>query len=173
MTETEYHIKPVNKNGVSANYCNEKYGPHERNTFDLWLAKSELPTPLVVYIHGGGFIGGDKSKYYDSADLVRFLDSGVSVAIINYRFMNQPPYGILASMNDAKYFVQYIRYYSEKYNIDKRRIACSGGSAGAGITLWLAFSNDMADQDNSDPILRESSTLTAAGAFAAQCTYAI
>jgi carboxylesterase type B len=50
--------------------------------------------PLVIYIHGGGFIKGDKSKYYSSEDLVRFLDAGVSVATINYRFMTDAPYGI-------------------------------------------------------------------------------
>src|ERR1043165_9459952 len=37
------------------------YGPHERNVLDFWKAPSEQPTPLVVYIHGGGFVAGDKS----------------------------------------------------------------------------------------------------------------
>ena len=37
---------------------NVSYGPHERNVLDLWKAKSDAPTPLVVYIHGGGFRGG-------------------------------------------------------------------------------------------------------------------
>ena len=37
-----------------------KYGPHERNVLDLWKAKSDQPTPLVVFIHGGGFRGGSK-----------------------------------------------------------------------------------------------------------------
>ena len=40
--------------------ANEKYGPHERNVLDFWKAKSASPTPLVVYIHGGGFTGGSK-----------------------------------------------------------------------------------------------------------------
>jgi hypothetical protein len=173
MIELENKLFAVNKKGIIADYCDAKYGPHVRNTFDLWLADSKTPTPLVIYIHGGGFIGGDKSKYHESADLVRFLDAGVSVATINYRFMNEAPYGILGSMNDSKYFVQYVRYHAKKYNIDKNRIACSGGSAGAGTALWLAFSDDMADSDNPDPILGESTRITAAGAFATQCTYDI
>ena len=165
--------EPVNAKGERATFVNEKYGPHERNTFDIWLSKSEKPTPLVVYIHGGGFTGGDKSRYFQSEDVVRFLESGVSVATINYRFMNEAPYGILVSMNDSKRFVQFIRYHSKKYNIDKTRIACTGGSAGAGTALWLAFSDDMADAENSDPVLRESTRLTCAGAFATQATYDI
>ncbi len=85
--------------------------------------------------------------------------------------MNEPPYGILSSMNDSKRCLQYIRYNAKKYNIDKNRIACSGGSAGAGTALWLAFSDDMAEAENDDPVLRESTQLTCAGAFAAQSTY--
>jgi acetyl esterase/lipase len=164
---------PINAKGERASFVNEKYGPHERNTFDIWLADSDQPTPLAIYIHGGGFTSGDKSRYFQSEDLVRFLESGVSVATINYRFMNEAPYGILASMNDSKRFVQYIRCYSEKYNIDKIKIGCTGGSAGAGTALWLAFSDDMADVENSDPVLRESTRLACAGAFATQATYDI
>ncbi|NOR76325.1 MAG: alpha/beta hydrolase fold domain-containing protein [Draconibacterium sp.] len=166
-------IKPVNLKGEHATFSNEKYGEHHRNNFDIWVVESASPTPLVIYIHGGGFVGGDKSKYYDSADLVRFLDAGISVAVINYRFMNESPYGILASMNDSKRCLQYIRYNSEKYNIDKNKIACTGGSAGAGTSLWLAFNDNMADLENEDPILRESSRLTCAGAFSTQSTYDI
>lgn len=173
MTVFEEIAEPVNARGERATFANEKYGPHERNTFDIWLAKSQNPTPLVIYIHGGGFIGGDKSRYFLSEDVLRFLDAGVSVATINYRFMNEPPYGILASMNDSKRFVQFIRFHSEKYNIDKNRIACTGGSAGAGTALWLAFSDDMADAGNADPVIRESTLLTCAGAFATQATYDI
>lgn len=152
---------------------NEKYGTHHRNSFDIWLADSQKPTPLVIYIHGGGFVGGDKSKYYDSEDMVRFLKAGVSVATINYRFMTEEPFGIKASLYDSKRCVQYLRYHAKKYNIDKNRIACSGGSAGAGTSLWLAFSDDMADPESFDPVLRESTRLTCAGAFATQSTYDI
>lgn len=165
------NIEAVNAAGIKATYSNEKYGTHKRNTFDIWLADSEQTTPLVIYIHGGGFVGGDKSRYYDSEDWLTFLDAGVSVASINYRFMNEAPYGILSCMKDSKRCLQYIRYNAEKYNIDKDRIACSGGSAGAGTSLWLAFSEDMADPQNDDPVLRESTQIRCAGAFDTQATY--
>ena len=173
MTVFEEFPEPINARGEMATFANEKYGVHQRNTFDIWLAKSEKPTPLVIYIHGGGFVGGDKSKYYQSHDWERFLENGISIATINYRYMNEAPYGILASMNDSKRFVQYMRFNALKYNIDKTKIACTGGSAGAGTALWLAFSDDMADAENSDPVLHESTRLTCAGAFATQATYDI
>ena len=173
MTFFEEIPEPINVAGERATFENEKYGPHERNNFDIWLAKSEKPTPLVIYIHGGGFTGGDKSKYYLSNDWPRFLENGVSIATINYRYMNEAPYGILSSMNDSKRLVQFVRHNAQKYNIDKTKIACTGGSAGAGTALWLAFSDDMADNENPDPVLRESTRLVCAGAFATQATYDI
>lgn len=173
MNKNTQPLEPINLKGERATFINERYGPNERNTFDIWLAKSEKPTPLVIYIHGGGFVGGDKSRYYDSEDWIQFLDNGISVATINYRFMNEAPYGILASMNDSKRCLQYIRFHAEKYNINKNKIACSGGSAGAGTSLWLAFSKDMAEQKNNDPVLRESTKISCAGAFAVQATYDI
>ena len=163
--------EPININGTTADYVNETYGHHQRNKFDIWLAKSDKPTPLVIYIHGGGFGSGDKSKFYKSKELVKFLEKGISVATINYRFQKHKPYGILASLNDSKRCLQFIRYHADKYNIDKSRIGIYGSSAGAGTSLWIAFSDDMADLDNSDPILRESTRISCVGALATQATY--
>lgn len=173
MSVIEQKLEAITLNGIPATFANETYGNHERNIFDIWLANSEEPSPLVMYIHGGGFVGGDKSRYYESEDWVRLLDAGVSIASINYRFMNHAPYGILGSMNDSKRCLQYIRHNTEKYNVDPSRIACSGGSAGAGTSLWLAFSDDMADVNSDDPVLRESTKVCCAGAFATQSTYDI
>src|ERR1051325_12061798 len=61
------------------NFANVKYGEHPRNVLDLWQAKSEKPTPLLVYIHGGGWRGGDKSTI-PPGTLKFMLDHGVSVA---------------------------------------------------------------------------------------------
>lgn len=173
MTETIDLPQPINAAGVHATFANERYGTHERNTFDIWMADSDKATPLVIYIHGGGFVGGDKSRYYESEDWVRLLEAGISIASINYRFMNEPPYGIRASLYDSKRCLQYIRANANRYNIDKNRIACCGGSAGAGTSLWLAFSNNMADPENDDPVLRESTTIACAAAFSTQSTYDI
>ncbi|MHB8900329.1 MAG: hypothetical protein ACYC6Y_16385 [Thermoguttaceae bacterium] len=56
---------------------------------------------------------------------------------------------------------------------DKTRLGCYGGSAGAGTSLWLAFHDDLADPGSADPVLRESSRLTCAGANACQFSYDI
>src|SRR5215467_6763203 len=55
---------------------------HERQKFDFWQAKSDKPTPVVLLIHGGGWMNGDKTGYGTST-IQPFLDQGISVAAIN------------------------------------------------------------------------------------------
>lgn len=163
--------KAVNSKGVPATYANVRYGQHQRNLLDIWLAKSDKPTPLVIYIHGGGFTGGDKSKIYNSKDMPKFLKAGVSFATINYRYRTSDPRGVRGSLNDSKRALQYIRTKAKHWNIDKTRIGAYGGSAGSGTSTWLAFHDDMAEPNSPDPVLRESTRLAVVGALATQATY--
>ena len=149
-------------------FADVKYGPHQRNVLDLYQAKSDKPTPLVVYIHGGGFKGGDK-KGVNPAVIDKCLKSGVSVAAINYRFREHAP--IQDILRDAARAIQFLRHRSRAWNIDKKRIASFGGSAGAGTSLWLAFHDDLADPNSSDPVLRESSRLAVAASLNGQFSY--
>jgi len=148
---------------------NSAYGPHERNVLDLWKAEGEGPRPLVIFIHGGGFTGGDKSKWRGSPDLARLLENGVSCAAINYRFRKDAP--IQEILRDAARAVQFLRTKAGEWNLDKTRFAGWGGSAGAGTSLWLATRDDLADPKAEDPVLRESSRLQAAVLQATQATY--
>ena len=157
--------------GLEPTFRDIAYGPHERNKFDLWQAPSAAPTPLIVHIHGGGFYEGGKGSFWGSkeADLARALDAGVSVASINYRFLESAP--LQDILRDSARAVQFMRYNAAKWNLDKTRVAAYGDSAGAGTSLWLAFHDDLADPNSPDPVLRESTRLTAAGGLIPQATY--
>jgi acetyl esterase/lipase len=147
---------------------NVKYGPHERNVIDFWKAKSDQPTPLVVFIHGGGFRGGDKSNV--RPQMLRLcLEAGVSVAAINYRLSQHAPYP--APMMDSARAIQFLRSKAKEWNVDPTRIAATGGSAGAGISLWIGFHDDLADPKSDDSVARQSTRLTCMGVFGAQSTY--
>jgi Tol biopolymer transport system component len=136
-----------------------KYGKYERNALDLWLAEIDEPTPLVVYYHPGGFFYGDKRSMMPVPLLLKLLEAGISVAGVNYRLIDTAPFP--AQMLDSARALQFIRHHAEKHNVDPSRIGAMGVSAGAIISMWLAFHDDMADTDNEDPILRESTRLTA------------
>jgi acetyl esterase/lipase len=154
--------------GLAPDRADVSYGPHEKNKLDLWLAKSGKPAPLVVFIHGGGFVGGDK-RGVNAKALQQCLDAGVSFASINYRFRPEVPIQVI--LRDSARAVQYLRYRAKEFNLDRTRVGVFGGSAGAGTSLWLAFHDDLADPQNADPVLRESTRVVAAGAIATQATY--
>ena len=156
------------------------YGEYNRNVFDIWLPESPEPTALIVQIHGGGFVGGDKRGVRKQEHVQTALDNGVAFAAINYRFRYLPEDKTLADpqragiqdiLRDAARAVQFMRHNAEEYNIDSTRLACYGGSAGAGTSIWLAFHDDLADPNNEDPVLRQSSRISAAGMLAGQYTY--
>ncbi len=153
-------------------YTNIRYGIHERNVFDFWQAESVEPTPLVIWIHGGGFNSGDKTSALNQENaeyLKRCLEQGVSFAAINYRYATTTRLDSI--MLDAARAVQFFRSKSGRLNIDKNKIAAYGGSAGGGISLWLAVHDELADPTSNDPVLRESSKLTVAGHLRSQATY--
>jgi acetyl esterase len=145
-----------------------KYGPHERNVLDLWKAKSDQPTPLVVYIHGGGFRGGDKRSVNPQL-LQLCLDAGISVMAVNYRL--SPEVTFPAHYLDCARAIQFARSKAKEWNLDPKRVGATGGSAGAGTSLWIGFHDDLAQPKSDDPVERQSTRLTCMAVFGAQSTY--
>ncbi|MFO0970094.1 MAG: alpha/beta hydrolase [Gemmataceae bacterium] len=152
------------KKGIEPTAAAVPYGSHERQVLDFYQAKSDAPTPVVFHIHGGGWQGGDKKGV---GNLKLYLDNGISVVSINYRYVKQalamkidPP--VKAPLEDAARALQFVRSKAKEWNIDKKRIGATGGSAGGCSSLWLAFHDDMAHPKSTDPVARESTRLACA-----------
>jgi acetyl esterase/lipase len=151
--------RAVAANRPQPSRANVKYGPHERNVFDLWLpegAAPDKPLPVFVYFHGGGFVGGDKSKLNPAP----YLNMGYAVVSSNYRFINGRDIVTPIPMQDCARAIQFLRHKAGDFGIDPERVAVSGGSAGAVITMWIAYKDDMADPRSDDPVSRQSTRVT-------------
>ncbi len=153
--------------------ANVAYGTHERQVLDFYKAESDKPTPLLFFIHGGGWVAGDKFGLRSGPNVKPYLAAGISVVSINYRYSWQaqlagvkPP--VEWPLHDAARALQFVRSKAGEWNIDKKRIGASGGSAGACSSLWLAFHKDMADPAGRDPVARESTRLWCAAVVGAQ-----
>jgi acetyl esterase/lipase len=152
---------------------NVAYGPHRMQVIYFWRAKSDQPTPLLVYIHGGGWQGGDRSVVRSM--LLPALEAGISVASVEYRTIKDatadglvPP--VKGPMLDCARALQFCRSKATDWNLDKTKVALAGGSAGACTSLWLAFHDDLADPTSADPVARESTRVLCAAVSGAQTT---
>jgi acetyl esterase/lipase len=145
-------------------YADVPYAPHDMTVLDFWQAPGDGPRPLLVYIHGGGWTAGDKRQA--PSVIQPFLDRGISYAAVNYRLTPQNP--LPTPVHDAARAIQFLRSKADEWNIDKSRIALTGGSAGACTSMWLLLHDDLADPDADDPVARESTRVTAAAVSAGQ-----
>lgn len=177
--QLSFAAPPIALGGIEADFAKDiAYDAFPETQFDIFIPRGGTPAPLVVHIHGGGFVGGAKADIYGHADgetMIReLLDNGIAFATINYRLLQDPETaGVRKPLNDARRCLQFIRYHAAGLKIDKTRIGLHGASAGAGTSLWLALNDDLADPANADPVLRESTRVKAAAASGPQASYDI
>lgn len=134
------------------------YGPHARNVLDFWQASAPGRRPLLVRIHGGGWVVGDKTG--ERGAVAPYLAAGVHCAAINYRRTDTDP--LPAPVLDAARAIQFLRSKADEWNIDTDHVALTGGSAGACTSMWLLFHDDLADPSATDPVARQSTRVCAA-----------
>lgn len=176
---------PFPLNGIAARYSKDiAYDTKQRTQFDIWLPDSNTPTGLVIYTHGGGFSSGDKDFVYSAqqggawdfpSDIRFLLQNKIAFATVRYTLLSTTGEkdGIKKPMSDVKRALQYIRYHASDFNIDKNKIILAGNSAGGGTSLWIAFKNEMADIQNSDPVLKESTRVKGVAVREPQASYNI
>src|SRR5258707_14674950 len=82
--------KPAAPRRPTPTVANLAYGKHERQVLDFWQAQSKKPTPLVLYIHGGGWQAGDK-KSLGPPPIQPYLNARISGAALHSRYVKQAP----------------------------------------------------------------------------------
>jgi acetyl esterase/lipase len=108
----------------------------EAQRLDLYLPEktAQSPLPLVVHIHGGGWMGGSKFP----CPFVNLVSQGYAVASVEYRFSQKALFP--AQIQDCQAAIRWLRANSKKYNIDPDRVGVVGGSAGGHLSALVGSS---------------------------------
>ena len=124
------------KPAVQPTTADVRYGAHERNVLDFYQARSDKPTPLALYIHGGGFTMGSKDTHRGIGLI--YADRGHVVFNINYRLA--PQYHYPAALEDTAAAYRWIIDNATAYGGDPGRMIVGGESAGGNLALALGVS---------------------------------
>jgi acetyl esterase/lipase len=95
------------------------------------------PLPLIVWVHGGGWSGGDKANNM----ALPLSGRGYVVASINYRLSGVAPFP--AQIEDCRAAIRWLRANASKYSIDPKRVGVWGGSAGGHLVALLGTAGDV------------------------------
>jgi acetyl esterase/lipase len=115
---------------------------------DLYLPAGEGPFPVVVMIHGGGFMMGDKSDGAGLAGVDQLLAAGYAVASINYRLSAEATYP--AQINDAKAAVRFLRANAAQYKLNPQKFGAWGASAGGNLAALLGTTCGVKELEGAD-----------------------
>ena len=131
---------------------------HRRQKLDLYLPAK--PTgPLLVWIHGGGWRAGSK----DNPPGLAFVNGGVAVASLEYRFSQDAIFP--AQIEDCKAAIRWLRAHAKEYGFDPKRVAVWGASAGGHLTALLAVTGQVRDFDVGENLDQSSAVQCAVDLF--------
>jgi acetyl esterase/lipase len=124
---------------------------------DVYLPEQELdePLPVIVWIHGGGWQGGDKGE----CPALWLVEKGYAAVSISYRFTDQAHFP--AQIHDCKSAIRWIRANAAKYGLDPERIGVWGSSAGGHLAALLGASGDVKELEGSGANAEQSSRVQA------------
>ncbi|WP_369252750.1 alpha/beta hydrolase fold domain-containing protein [Geodermatophilus amargosae] len=131
---------------------------------DVWVPPAAAPSPLVVWIHGGAWMGGDRRHLPETLRpgqlFDALLEAGLAVATIDYRHALEAPFP--AQLHDAKAAVRYLRAHADVLGVDAARVGVAGESAGGHLAALLALTAHRADLEGSQGVVGWSSAVDVA-----------
>lgn len=127
---------------------------HERQKLDLYVPDTGENLPLIIWVHGGAWRGGDKTNYIR----MEYLKAGYAGASLNYRLSQHAVFP--AQIEDVKAAVRWLRANAETYRLNPNRFAAWGSSAGGHLVAMLGTMGDIAEFEVGEN-LKESSRVQA------------
>jgi len=113
----------------------DAYIPAKNLGGDPWVEFTEERKPVLLYIHGGGWSGLNRS--IRNLNVMPYIDKGFAVVNIDYRLLYQAPFP--ACIADCRYALNWIYENAAQYKFDTTRIIVSGESAGGHLALMTGF----------------------------------
>lgn len=105
---------------------------------DIYGISRELTaSPLLIYIHGGGWYSGSKNTGAGQQDIAEFVKHGYTVAALDYRLA--PRYKYPAQLEDVRCAIEFLRANAERWGIDKNRVGVFGDSAGGHLAAMVGL----------------------------------
>ncbi len=123
---------------------------------------SSSPRPAIVFVHGGGWVSGDKRAESFIGPALQYASKGYVTVSVNYRLDRE----ILPCVHDVKCAVRWLRAHSKEYNIDPKRIGAYGNSAGGHLVTMLGLSHTEPTLEGDGPWQDFSSRVQAVAASA-------
>lgn len=124
---------------------------------DLYVPKdSHKPVPLIVWVHGGGWMGGTKDPLGARS---RLLETGYALASVEYRLSGEAIFP--AAIEDCKAAVSFLRLNAKQYGLDPDRFGAWGSSAGGHLVALMGVTNDKDIFDTHDVCKQAPATVQA------------
>jgi acetyl esterase/lipase len=140
--------------------------PGRKERLDVYLpylhpSDFSKPKPGVLFIHGGGFVGGDKGEYRTASVCTDLARAGYVVVSCNYMLGPKDKPGVWPrNIADCRDAVRWMRANAEALGLDPARIAVAGGSAGGYLALMVGLSDDKTGPGG-DPNAKHSAAVSA------------
>ena len=115
------------------------YGLDPRQSLEIAYRPNDVsPTPLILFIHGGSWIGGDKAimRRYQN----QVVDAGYAYVSMNYRFITSGA-TYLDMLDDIELTIRFLKDFSSDLNLDTTKMAIVGESAGAHLAMLYSYRN--------------------------------
>ena len=134
---------------VDPTYADLAYATQsDAQKLDLYIPEGDGPFPVVIMVHGGGFMFGDKADGAGLTGVDQLLAAGYAVASINYRLSAEAQYP--SQIYDAKASVRFLRANAEKYNLNPDKFAAWGASAGGNLVSLLGTTCGVEELEGAD-----------------------
>lgn len=121
---------------------NVSYGPNAMQNMDVYLpaGRSATNTKAIILIHGGAWVGGDKSDMDSAVTAMKILLPDYAIFNINYRLAALPSANLWPTqLNDVNTAIDFIVNRSAGYKFNSSKIVIGGASAGAHLALLKAY----------------------------------